>query len=371
MKETISERPETWFAECVEKIKEKYKRSPRNTWDYLTKSYNEKTNLTIDITTLKRIINRTKMIEKEEKKINLPEISNIRLYEEIRKEMLKTHEEMTYKETENRTRTQKINPNKIKTDIIEYINIVIEQEKMLEKIKTLSDYSKLVYTTQIVYENIVKAHQKGINWKEAMEKKIEKTANTIKELTESKESQSINEEALQACRKEKIHSNNAQQVNILINKYQEQEKSLMRGLEVKVNKQKYNKENALFEWNRKRFYRSLESKKSKIEENLTNKTIMEYWGNIYKKKFICEEYEFLENLSMEKKIAVEWDDSRISYEVEQAIKYCDNWKTPGPDQIYNFFIKKIKVLHGKLSELIKNAIHDPNKIPSEMYRGTT
>ncbi|KAI5152410.1 hypothetical protein ENBRE01_2809 [Enteropsectra breve] len=67
----------------------------------------------------------------------------------------------------------------------------------------------------------------------------------------------------------------------------------------------------------------------------------------------------------------EWDRIMIKKITVEVIKYIDNWKAPGRDHLYNFFVKKFTSMHEKLGELIQAAIENPNLIPEKMYFGIT
>ena len=57
--------------------------------------------------------------------------------------------------------------------------------------------------------------------------------------------------------------------------------------------------------------------------------------------------------------------------VDESIRWLPNWKTPGHDQVYNFFIKKMMSLHLKLARLVFDAVMEPSMINEELYMGTT
>ncbi|KAL6120506.1 hypothetical protein NUSPORA_02758 [Nucleospora cyclopteri] len=56
-------------------------------------------------------------------------------------------------------------------------------------------------------------------------------------------------------------------------------------------------------------------------------------------------------------------------EFGDIIRYLHNWKAAGVDEVFNFFIKKIKSLHQLLYEVIKGIVVEGNKQPSWFIRG--
>ena len=52
-------------------------------------------------------------------------------------------------------------------------------------------------------------------------------------------------------------------------------------------------------------------------------------------------------------------------------KNLNNWKAPGPDKSYNFFIKKLTAIHQPLYKAIVKAIRQPETIPENLFLGNT
>ncbi len=44
-------------------------------------------------------------------------------------------------------------------------------------------------------------------------------------------------------------------------------------------------------------------------------------------------------------------------EMSNALKFMGNWKTSGPDGIMNFYLKKMKSLHGVLLDMVNKLIN--------------
>ena len=48
-----------------------------------------------------------------------------------------------------------------------------------------------------------------------------------------------------------------------------------------------------------------------------------------------------------------------------------NWKTPGPDQIPNFWLKKLNISHFFLANALNEIMENPNKSPKWLTEGNT
>ena len=57
-------------------------------------------------------------------------------------------------------------------------------------------------------------------------------------------------------------------------------------------------------------------------------------------------------------------------ELEEALKNTPNWKSPGPDGVYSFFIKKVTNVKEHLYKIIKKILKE-EKMPAKMYKGRT
>ena len=74
---------------------------------------------------------------------------------------------------------------------------------------------------------------------------------------------------------------------------------------------------------------------------------------------------------MDESSIIEFEEEIKEEDITESIKKLANWKTPGTDQIYNFYIKKIHVLHNILTILIINTINGKEKLHKELTKGRT
>ena len=47
------------------------------------------------------------------------------------------------------------------------------------------------------------------------------------------------------------------------------------------------------------------------------------------------------------------------------------WKSPGPDQVYGFWVKRITCFHGELTCKYNLLFQDPDSVPDRLPQGTT
>src|SRR5699024_9499583 len=131
----------------------------------------------------------------------------------------------------------------------------------------------------------------------------------------------------------------------------------------------FRRENTFLELNRKAFYRNLNDDKGNIdEESVDLREVkdfgMELWSagqndGLSHKEMI----DLLEPMELQ----IDCSRERVKSIVEQQMGYLSNWKTPGTDQVFNFFIKRMYALHGTLADLMCEAIEDPETIDDPLY----
>ena len=58
-------------------------------------------------------------------------------------------------------------------------------------------------------------------------------------------------------------------------------------------------------------------------------------------------------------------------ELRQVLRRMKNWRAPGSGGIQNFWYKKMYSTHRKLTEMINEVIHEPEKMPDFLTKGIT
>ncbi|XP_029657786.1 uncharacterized protein LOC115232048 [Octopus sinensis] len=134
-------------------------------------------------------------------------------------------------------------------------------------------------------------------------------------------------------------------------------------------RRQYGIDNRNFELNRRSFYR-------KLNPNSDNKQIagfdssecLKFWGDVWKKRDKTDL-----GLGVNKRVTgVEDNAPDVSDEfISNLIEYLPNWKAPGCDAVYNFFIKKLDSLHKFLFQEIRNIINGVSQPQGWFYTGIT
>jgi hypothetical protein len=59
--------------------------------------------------------------------------------------------------------------------------------------------------------------------------------------------------------------------------------------------------------------------------------------------------------------------SSLEEKLRKIISYLPNWKTPGIDKVFNFFIKNLTSLHNSLIQTVSKMIRNPEEAPEWFY----
>ncbi|KAI5150893.1 hypothetical protein ENBRE01_1768 [Enteropsectra breve] len=363
-----------WIHECTSRIRINFNRIPRNVWPIIQNRYKALFNEAVSVNEMKKIDYSCRLIKnnRSNSKEESVSVENLKLYKNTRNELMNNIKLYMNKENVKFERIPKPNVEKIDQQIIEYINKIVLEEKIEDRIQDIKDYNTMIYIAQLTYNNLEKNKtNQTTGWKENILKKIDKMNTGIEALRCFKNKDFSNDIAMRICKTNRIWSNDEQKINVIINKYTEKISARQKGLDMHEKRKETRKANNYFEFNRKRFYRSLEESNKQICSSLKNQEIAMYWEKIYQKRDGNNISYAIEQIKNNDKRSIEWDSARIKTEIGIIIKYLDNWKTPGHDQVYNYFIKKIAVLHEKLSALIEDLIRNPQNIPNDLVLGKT
>lgn len=289
----------------------------------------------------KKLIKLDNSLQKEEGK--LPGMFEVARIKEIFYKHLEANEKISMDE---RPRTKKIPNRKVCFKTIGGLNIVVSNHLKDREDIPFEELSMLIYTTQKSYDEITARKVLKSNWIENNTKKINDTKNDVKELMTHIDAVKNNKKITMSKKVKKIlkksgsKRRNLEDLQKAADMKREYACALEKRLQMHSNRVKYRRENDLFEFNRKLFYRKLND--STIYEcDQNSETMLDFWGKMWesqnKGKKTFDVLETLEDVKVDFDLdAVEEDHGE---KIQKMIDNLPNWKTPGIDQVYNFFIK--------------------------------
>lgn len=135
-------------------------------------------------------------------------------------------------------------------------------------------------------------------------------------------------------------------------------------------------QNAQFKNNEKLFYRNLNA--GNVESNVdlplpTKEDLQSFWGGIWSTpvehnraaRWIEKEREKFRNVP-----EMVWEGIR-PLEITKVINKAHNWKSPGLDNIHNYWLKSFTQTHKYLAKFFNSFINDPGSAPGYFARGQT
>lgn len=139
---------------------------------------------------------------------------------------------------------------------------------------------------------------------------------------------------------------------------------------------KRREQNAQFKNNEKIFYRNLNANDTDQLADRpapTKEDLQTFWGGIWSEpaehnkgaEWIQKEREKFAN-----KEKMGWE-SITPEEVTRVISRAHNWKSPGIDNIHNFWLKSLKHTHKYFAKFFNDFINDPECMPEYLTRGRT
>eukprot|EP00477_Mikrocytos_mackini_P001394 GAHX01001497.1.p1 GENE.GAHX01001497.1~~GAHX01001497.1.p1 ORF type:complete len:1331 (-),score=326.64 GAHX01001497.1:122-4114(-) len=279
-------------------------------------------------------------------------------------------------EINERKRTTKVPEQKVKPLLLKAINELIK-EKLKDK-TSLKEINELIYAGQLTYTRLTSkktnfpnsvGHLEDAAQYEANEKKKELASvnNILNQVRLSPEEKKLKRE-LEELRRNGL----AEMKEDLKSQVYEIEKKLNG---IKIRKQ-YATSNRMFELSRATFYRKLREKNGEgIEANgeVNPTEVLAFWKDLYKEKNIKEE-EYGQILDLvDRKPDQEYQlkcDFKTE-DVKKLITRMPNWKAPGNDMIYGFFLKKFESVHEALSINLLRMINSGQEIEKWLEDGRT
>lgn len=128
----------------------------------------------------------------------------------------------------------------------------------------------------------------------------------------------------------------------------------------------------MFRENTNKFYRCL-NKQEAIPDLPTQLAVETFWRGILENDvkhndeatWIKDEQRTYQEITL-----LKWHDLCLN-DVLKVIKRAQNWKSPGPDKLQNFWIKSFTSLHQDLDRAMNENLRDPKTIPEWLKSGVT
>ena len=132
------------------------------------------------------------------------------------------------------------------------------------------------------------------------------------------------------------------------------------------------KQNRMFRYDQKKVYQDLngENRKQEVKPDAQQSTAFwkDIWGN---EKHHNKNAEWLNDLKVEQQGKQQENIEITENLIRQQCKKIPNWKSPGPDGVQGYWIKKRTSLHGRIACQMDDMINNRIPVPSWMTQGRT
>ena len=209
-------------------------------------------------------------------------------------------------------------------------------------------------------------------WQLKIEKEIETLRREIslcEELQKDKEIRSSN--AKKVVRKYKIVSKS--QIPSIKEELKQKLQVKAQRLRRYEKRSKFFRQNKVFETDAKKFYREINKLSISVEKIPSEEEVQEYWSKIWRnEKSYNQTAAWLTDLerrthNIRKQ---EWENITVE-EISEALKKSHKWKSPGMDQIPNFWLDTLSSTHMQLAINFNNVMKDPTLAPKWFCQGIT
>lgn len=256
------------------------------------------------------------------------------------------------------------------------------QQILYEGTQDLNDLNCLIYSTARVLSDAYvnpprnshttpKIHRKIPPWKHRIRKQIEEARKTLSRLVNITWERPTPGEA-DLLRVENIST--PQELKTVIEALKQRVAALAcRMRRIERSKTQYY-QNKMYRVNRKKLFREILRESSSTGKDVPSVSDLEqFWGGIYGDSSRHEDnspwikrHDIADSVSL----PMNWQPI-TAREVATSLKMSQDWKSPGPDNIPNYWLKRLHSVHESLAKCYNNLIDNPTEIPNWLMSGKT
>ena len=277
--------------------------------------------------------------------------------------------------TTDRVRTRKVPQRCVDEEVLAGLNMILAQVARAKAPATLDDISLLLYTAQTAYQELTHRERSPSPWRASIEAKIARCESEGGRLAEhianlrNKRRASMGVEVRKILRREGARKWDVNDITRAKVDIEERAAVYRKKIESHERRRSFRRTNDFFEFNRRMFYRRLH------EDAMPNGTqsdeeMVTFWSKVWEKQ---DTQDCFDDLIEGQNILAEQTDEimNIGKKLVEIVERLPNWKTPGVDKVYNFFIKRCTALHDYLTEIVGETVRYAEGVPRWFYTGIT
>ncbi|XP_042883074.1 uncharacterized protein LOC122260048 [Penaeus japonicus] len=252
-----------------------------------------------------------------------------------------------------------------------------------ERDPDLTELNQLIYATSKVLQEKSgiknkrkrnKGKRRGPSkpkWQKQIDKEIENFRREISILEEQKNGKSKSRKSKQVIRKYQIE--NKEQIPVIKEELKQKLQVKAQRLRQFTKRNDFYRQNNIFETDAKKFHREIGKTTIEVKEIPTEDQVKDFWNNIWGNNAgHNENAKWIEELEEEAVDIPEqqWSDITTE-EITKALRKAHKWKSPGLDQVPNFWLDTLQSVHSKLASSLNKLINEPHLTPTWFCQGTT
>lgn len=269
-------------------------------------------------------------------------------------------------------------------------NIIEETNSALDELMTENDdirtihnliYAGALFVIEQNGQDIKKKSKKPprkderLPWQRRMDRKISDLRAKIGILTQAKHTNASNRTKKRAAEIQKNYPEH--ELPATLETLKQTLKATAAKLARHTKSYKRKQDNTSFNTSERQFYRrNLEQQKDRQKQNQDRfpepKATEEFWKGIWEDEKKHKAAQWIRRAKNEMRGINTMTDWEINEnEVKQTVKNTSNWKTPGPDSIHNFWLKRLSACHKHLARLYTTGLNNPQTFPEFLSEGVT
>lgn len=300
---------------------------------------------------------------------------------EMEAEIMKTWQDVQQVATHDRIPLRKLrNQKSLKRDIMMANNVLLRIKTDTAPL-SMESLNQLVYATAVVLTSRqgvklrargnAKKQRREPKWKIRLQKDIEKMRKDLSILHANKmnpDARRLQEKTARIC-----SSRRNNDVVTLQEELKQRIAAKAQRIKRYLKKEQVYQQNKLFQENPKVFYRNLAKESVKVTQVPQEEEVATFWKKIWEVEKPCNlEADWIrkQEEKLEDVPSQEWEPITVE-EVSLTLKQTSNWKSPGVDQLHNFWLKKMTVLHADLADTLNQGFLDAGSLPDWFTEGIT
>lgn len=367
---------ETFMWTVVTGIAERFKRMPRRGWKRAAVFWKEKYNLDGSI---EYLIKRAKQLVHKKKVQRTLEVQEIVPLKEdkLQKDIIEHFCKLVNKRLEGPfiirdMRNRRYTESTIDIQGVTALNIALEYYKRLREIKGMGMIAIVLQTAQDCYDDIVYKPPPRTGWRENIKNKIANADRMLHLLDCYRREVELDKDVVKEIRAYMKHFNKIADKPQDLEEVRQLTIEAKKREELKLQAQDYKRRftncNRMFELYPGRFFRQLEETSEVDESAITADMQKEFWSQMW----VTPQTELrYQDYITERPPPISEAGFPSIDEFKETIKMLGNWKSPGPDGVYNYYIKYMIAIHEELYDAVKNMCLGKQVEDGWFYEGTT